>query len=94
MADINITDIVKEKIGIDDTSAEGLIETAQQKLDDGTIDETLEKIGVKDTTKWTGIIKGCLSLFTSLRSIFGKKQEEVEEEEEETEEEEEEEEEA
>ena len=89
MANINIIDIVKEKVGVDDTSAEGLIETAEQKLEDGTLDETLEKIGVKDTGKWTGLIKAALSIFSVLRGILGKKQSATEESEETEEEEEE-----
>jgi hypothetical protein len=63
-----------------------LMDLAQEKLDDGTVDETLEKIGVKDAGKWTGLIKGALSIFTALRGFMGKKRKAEEEEEEEAEE--------
>ncbi|MBR1688485.1 MAG: hypothetical protein IJ710_08155 [Prevotella sp.] len=94
----NVIDIIKEKSGIEDTSLEGLAEAAQQKLDDGTVDETLEKLGVKDTSRIKSILKGLLGIFGVFRGLVGGKaaekeeeeEEEVEEEEEEIEEEEEE----
>ena len=62
-----------------------LMDLAQEKLDDGTVDETLEKIGVKNASKWTTLIKGALNIFSSLRGFMGKKQKTEEEDEEEVE---------
>lgn len=70
----NILQTILRLLGVKDSSVGGIIEAAQEKIEDGTLGEALEKVGIGKGEKVGELATSVINIINVAKSVLAKEE--------------------